>query len=84
MEITSGFLVVGLVTAIAGAILIYQIVKASPSEARSQAKGVFFIGPIPIIIEGSRKWIVAALGVASIVLVWLASRSLSSGFIGWF
>ncbi len=84
MEITSGFLVVGLIMAFAGAILIYQSVKASPSEARSKAKGVFFIGQIPIILEGSRKWIVAALGVASIVLIWLASSSLSSGFIGWF
>ena len=81
MEFTSGFLVAGLLIILAGAILIYQSIKASPSEAKSHAKGVHFIGPLPISIEGSRKWIVAAIGVACVVLVWLASSSLN---IGWF
>jgi len=81
MEFTGGFLVAGLLMTLAGAILIYQSIKASPSEARSQAKGVRFIGPIPIMVEGSRKWIIAALGVASVVLIYLATSSLN---IGWF
>ena len=81
MEFTSGFLVAGLFMTLAGAILIYQSIKASPSEAKSQSKGVHFIGPIPIMVEGSRKWIVAAIGVASVVLVYLATSSLD---IGWF
>ena len=80
MEFISGFLIVGLLMTLAGAILIYQSIKASPSEAKSRAKGVYFIGPLPILVEGSRKWIIAAIGVASVVLVWLASSSLN---IGW-
>lgn len=81
MEFTSGFLVAGLLIILAGAILIYQSIKASPSEAKSNAKGVHFIGPFPIMVDGSRKWIVAAIGVASVVLVYLATSSLN---LGWF
>jgi uncharacterized membrane protein len=80
VEFTSGFLVAGLLIILAGAILIYQSIKASPSEAKSRAKCVYFIGPLPILVEGSRKWIIAAIWVASVVLVWLASSSLN---IGW-
>ncbi len=81
MEFSSGFLIAGLLMTLAGAILIYQSIKASPSEAKSQAKGVHFIGPIPIMVDGSRKWIVAAIGVTSVVLVYLATSSLN---LGWF
>lgn len=84
MEITSGFLVVGLLMTLAGAILIYQSLKASPSEASSHTKGVIFLGPIPIMVAGSRRWIVAALGAAGIVLLWLISSSINTGFTGWF
>lgn len=84
MEITSGFLVVGSLMTLAGAILIYQSLKASPSEATSRTKGVIFLGPIPIMIAGGRRWIVAALGAAGIVLVWLISSSINTGFMGWF
>ena len=66
---------------LAGAILIYQSIKASPSEAKSNAKGVHFIGPLPIMFEGSRKWIIAAIGVASVVLVYLATSSLNIGWV---
>jgi uncharacterized membrane protein len=83
MEFTSGFLVVGLLMTLAGAILIYQSLKASPSEATTNAKGVVFLGPLPIMVAGSRRWIVAALGAAGIVLLWLISSSINSGFMGW-
>ena len=84
MEITSGFLVIGLLMTLAGAILIYQSLKASPSEARTKVDGVVFIGPIPIIVSGSRKWIVAALGAAGVILLWLAVRSVETGIMEWF
>lgn len=79
MEFTSGFLIVGLLMALAGAILIYQSIKPSTNETK--AKGVRFIGPLPIIVEGSRKWIIAAVAVTSIVLIWLAYNSLNIGWI---
>ena len=81
MEFTSGFLVAGLFMTLAGAILIYQSIKASPSEAKSNAKGVHFIDPLPIMVEGSRKWIVAAIGAASVVLVYLVTSSLNIGWV---
>lgn len=83
MEITGGFLVVGLLMTLAGAILIYQSLKATPTEAKSHMDGVIFIGPIPIIVAGTRKWILAALGAAGVILVWLASSTINSGFMGW-
>ena len=81
MEFTGGFLVVGLLMTIAGSILIYQSIKPSESEARTHAKGLYFIGPLSIIVAGSRKWIIATIGVTSIVLVWVLTSSLN---IGWF
>jgi uncharacterized protein (TIGR00304 family) len=83
MEITSGFLVIGFLMTIAGAILIYQSIRANPSEARARVDGVVFIGPIPIIVAGSRKWIIAAIAATSMILIWLASGSFNM-FTGWF
>ncbi len=82
MEISGGFLIVGALMTLAGAILIYQSVKASPDEARAHVDGVVFIGPIPIIVSGSRKWIVAAIGVTVVVIVYLFADSYYPGLMG--
>ena len=75
MEFSSGFLVIGFLMSLVGAILIYQSINATQSEVRSQVDGIIFIGPIPIIISGSRKWIIAAIVTASVIMIWLASGS---------
>ena len=73
MEFTSGFLVIGFLMSLVGAILIYQSIRATPSEVRSRINGIMFIGPIPIVISGSRKWIIAAIVTACVIMIWLVS-----------
>ena len=73
MEVTSGFLVIGFLMSLVGAILIYKSIRATPSEVRSRINGIMFIGSIPIVISGSRKWIIASIVTASVIMIWLVS-----------
>lgn len=82
MGIISGFLLAGGLITLAGAFLIYLSLRASPHEV-SRKKGVFYLGPIPIMVTGMRKWIITALGVTSVILVWLVSSTLNLSIMGW-
>jgi uncharacterized membrane protein len=82
MEIISGFLLVGGLITLVGAFLIYLSLRAGPREV-SHREGVFYLGPIPIMVTGVRKWIITALGITSIILVWLVSRTLNLSILGW-
>ena len=83
MDVSSGFLAVGAVLVIAGAIMVYMSLRAGPSEAKSGGAAVIFIGPIPIVLGGSRKWVVAALGAAAVILLVMVIRSAQPELIGW-
>lgn len=82
MEIISGFLIVGGLITLVGAFLIYLSLRAGPQEV-SRREGVFYLGPIPIMVTGVRKWIITALGITSIILVWLVSSTLNLSIMGW-
>ena len=82
MEIISEFLLVGGLITLVGAFLIYLSLRAGPQEV-SRREGVFYLGPIPIMVTGVRKWIITALGITSIILVWLVSSTLNLTIIGW-
>ncbi len=82
MGIISGFLIVGGLITLAGAFLIYLSLRAGPKEV-SHKEGVFYLGPLPIMVTGARKWIITALGITSIILVWLVSSTLNLSTLGW-
>ncbi len=82
MEIFSGFLLVGGFIALVGAFLVYLSLRAGPQEV-SRREGVFYLGPIPIMVTGVRKWIIAALGITGVILVWLVSSTLNLSIMGW-
>ena len=82
MEIISEFLLVGGLITLVGAFLIYLSLRAGPQEV-SRREGVFYLGPIPIMVTGVRKWIITALGITSIILVWLVSSTLNLTIMGW-
>ena len=82
MEISGGFLLVGGLIGMAGAFLIYLSLRAGPQDVYLM-EGVFYLGPIPIIVTGVRKWILAALGITGIILVWLVSSTLNLSIMGW-
>ena len=83
MDASSGFLAIGAVMVVAGAIMVYMSLRAGPSEAKSGGAAVIFIGPIPIVLGGSRKWVVAALGAAAVILLVMVIRSAQPDLIGW-
>ncbi len=82
MGIISGFLLVGGLITLVGAFLIYLSLRAGPQEV-SRREGVFYLGPIPIMVTGVRKWIITALGITSIILVWLVSSTLNLSIMEW-
>jgi uncharacterized membrane protein len=83
MDVSSGFLVVGAAMAIAGAIMVYMSLRAGPSEVQSGGAAVIFIGPIPIVVGGSRKWVLTALGAAAVILLVMIVSSAQPELIGW-
>ena len=82
MEISSGFLVAGLLMSLAGAILIYMSLKAEPNELKDEKNGIRYIGPIPIVVNGGRKWILAALIVSSVLIIYLIAKSYYPDILG--
>ncbi|HUV33455.1 MAG TPA: DUF131 domain-containing protein [Candidatus Desulfaltia sp.] len=83
MVVSGGFLALGLTMTVIGAIMVYLSLRARPSEAQSKGVGVIFIGPIPLVIGGSRKWVLAALGVAAVIMVVMIARAAEPNLIGW-
>jgi uncharacterized protein (TIGR00304 family) len=83
MEVSSGLLFVGVGLTLLGAFLVYLSLRADAGELDAEAAGVIFIGPIPIILGGGRKWIIAALGVTAILMLYMISRQIRPDLIGW-
>jgi uncharacterized membrane protein len=82
MEISSGFLIVGLLMTLAGALLIYLSLRARPNELKEENNEIRYIGPIPIIVNGGRKWILTALVISSILIVYLITKSVYPELLG--
>jgi len=83
MVVSGGLLAIGLIMTIAGAVMVYLSLRARPLEAQSKGVGVIFIGPIPLVISGSRKWVLAALGVAAVIMVVMMAGAAEPNLIGW-
>lgn len=83
MEVSSGLLFAGVALVAVGVYLVYLSLRAGPEEVDSKTVGVILIGPIPIIVRGGRKWIIAALAVIAVIMLYTASKQISSNLIGW-
>jgi len=82
MEISSGFLIMGLLMTLAGAILIYVSLRASPNELDGDNDGVRYVLGIPIIVNGGRRWILAALLISSLLIFYLLTKSVYPNILG--
>ena len=82
MGIINGFLLVGSLITLVGAFLIYLSLRAVPQEV-SRREDVFYLGTVPLMVTGIRKWILAALGITSVILVWLVSSTLNQSIMEW-
>ena len=82
MEIASGFLVVGLLMTLAGAILIYLSLRAGPGDLNAGNDGVRYVMGIPIIVNGGRRWILAALLISSLLILYLITKSTYPNILG--
>ncbi len=67
---------------LAGVILIYKSLRASPHEIAEDNDGVRYIGPIPIVVNGGRRWILAALIITSVLIVYLITKSFYPEILG--
>jgi len=83
MNLTGGLLIIGLLMTLIGALMVYISLQPNRKEIETKGMGIIFIGPIPIIIKGGRKWIVTALGIAGIILFFIFTVSQNPNIIGW-
>ena len=81
MAITSGFLIAGLLMTLAGAVLIYKSLKASPSEL-AEDEGILYIGSLPIVVKDGRKWIFAALVITAVLILYLGVKTYYPNVLG--
>ena len=82
MDISSGFLIAGLFMTLAGAILIYISLRADPDDLKEENAGIRYIWGIPIIVNGGRRWILAALIISSLLIFYLITRSSYLNILG--
>lgn len=83
MAFSNGLVFIGALMTLIGVYMVYLSLRASPNEMESKHMGVIFIGPIPLIFAGTRKWIITAVCVAAVVMLFIATRSISPELIGW-
>lgn len=72
------FVFIGALITFIGTILVFKALKALPQELRNRAQSnkiILFIGSTPLIINGSRKWIITTIGISGIILIILLTRN---------
>ena len=83
MELSSGFMFIGIVMTLLGILMVFISLRAQPEEIEKSEIGLIFIGPMSIIVGGSRKWIIAALGIACLIIFVLIAKRFQPNLIGW-
>ena len=83
MNYSSECLLFGFIMIIIGSLLIYKSVIAHPIDFKSSSVGIIFLGPFPIVITGSRKWIITALGIFGFILVLVLILNWRHSLISW-
>ncbi len=84
MAVSSSLLFMGLLMVGAGVLLVWFSYRPREGRRRVQgrATGVFFIGPVPIVVSGEGGWRLAGV-VALIVFVFIVTVAVSQpGVIG--
>jgi len=61
MDLPITLILTGLLISVIGVLMVLLTLKASPDEVKHNSGGIIFIGPIPIILGGNRKWITMIL-----------------------
>jgi uncharacterized membrane protein len=74
MGVSSGFVFIGLLMVLVGVIFIYLSIRATPSEINREKDGIRYIGPLPIVVDGERKWILFALLVTTFIILYLVTK----------
>jgi hypothetical protein len=82
MDISSGFLIIGLLMTLTGAILIYKSLRAGPNDIIENHDGVRYFFSVPIIVNGGRKWILAALLVTAVLFAFLVTKTVYPNLLG--
>jgi uncharacterized membrane protein len=83
MDVSGGLLALGLTITIIGVLMVYLSLRADPSETQSRGIGVVFIGPIPLVLGGSGRLVLIALGIGATILLLIMIGSAEPNLIGW-
>lgn len=83
MELSSILLAVGLAMTFIGIVMVYVSLRAGPSEARSGGAAVLFVGPIPIVLSGGRRWVLVAFAASAIIILAMMVWSAQPNLVGW-
>lgn len=83
MDYSNEFLLFGFITTMIGSLFVYKALKAHPIDFKSKDVGIIFLGPVPIVITGHRKWIITALGIFGLILLLMLIVNWRHDIISW-
>jgi len=83
LELSSGFLAVGLAMTVIGVVMVYMSLRAGPGEAQSRGAAVLFIGPIPVVLSGGRRLVLVAFAASAVLILLMVVRSIQPSLVGW-
>jgi uncharacterized membrane protein len=83
LELSSSLLAIGLAITVIGVVMVYVSLRAGPGEARSGGAVVLFVGPVPIVLSGGRRWVLVAFAATAIIILVMVVRSAQPGLVGW-
>lgn len=83
MDPSAAMLALGLAMAGLGVFLIFLSMRTGSRDVETRGMGVIMIGPIPIIIGGSRRWIVIALVAFSVIAILMLAARWMPELVGW-
>jgi uncharacterized membrane protein len=82
MDVSGGLLLIGTFMVIVGTIFIYLSLRATPTEINEKKDRILYIGSLPIVVYGERKWIIIALFVTTIVILYFVIQPGYLGLLG--
>jgi uncharacterized membrane protein len=56
---------------------------AGAGVSRMGGAAVLFIGPVPIVLSGGRRWVLVAFAATAIIILVMVVRSAQPGLVGW-
>lgn len=83
MDLSYGFVGLGLMMVLIGVILVYMSLKSGSGEVKKGGVGVIFIGPISIVMSSDIRWFLILLVISTAIIMLMVSGLMGSNLVGW-